>query len=303
MIYKESTMKIINKKKAVIIITTTIGLLFLFTFSSLTLAAQAKIKKLDVAIKPEYDKEKSVFQSYSGELTAPLAKMVWYMPTTILEDSTLHLCAVMESGSHSCQLREKEKIGDLYKITTPMPRKTFMAEGYFESIKDNNGKKTLDYTFKAGQDIDELNLFIAEPKSSKNFKVEPAAQKTGQDGDGLNNAIYAYKNVKKDKEYKFKIGYDKKGWDVSLERSGMGAAATSTNTGNSSNTNPLAILGVVLGFVAIGGGALFYFSNKADTKGARPTPVAPKSKARFCSKCGSRLSSGKFCPNCGNKVG
>ncbi len=294
-------MKTVNiRKKAILALT--LGLIVLFTFSSFTLAAQAKINKLDVAIKPEYDKEKTVFQSYTGELSETLQKMIWYTPTTLLEDSTLHFCAIMESGSHSCQLREKETVGDLYKITTPMPRKEFLSEGYFESIKDSDGKKTLDYTFKAGHDIDELNLFIAEPKNSKNFKVEPAGQKTGQDGDGLNNAIYAYKNVKKDKEYKFKISYDKKGWDVSLERSGMGAAATSSNTGNSSSTNPLAVMGVVLGFVAIGGGTLFYFSNKASAKGTRPSPVAPKSKARFCSKCGSRLSNGKFCPNCGAKT-
>ncbi|KKL51318.1 hypothetical protein LCGC14_2296710, partial [marine sediment metagenome] len=295
------TMKTVNiRKKAILALT--LGLIVLFTFSSFTLAAQAKINKLDVAIKPEYDKEKTVFRSYTGELSETLQKMIWYTPTTLLEDSTLHFCAIMEDGAHSCQLREKETVGDLYKITTPMPRKEFLSEGYFESIKDNDGKKTLDYTFKAGHDIDELNLFIAEPKNSKNFKVEPAGQKTGQDGDGLNNAIYAYKNVKKDKEYKFKISYDKKGWDVSLERSGMGAAATSSNTGNSSSTNIFAVLGVVLGFVAIGGGALFYFSNKANAKGARPSPVAPKSKARFCSNCGSRLSSGKFCPNCGAKT-
>ncbi|KKM80343.1 hypothetical protein LCGC14_1340860, partial [marine sediment metagenome] len=163
-------MKTVNiRKKAILALT--LGLIVLFTFSSFTLAAQAKINKLDVAIKPEYDKEKTVFQSYSGELSETLQKMVWYMPTTLLEDSTLHFCAVIEGGSHSCQLREKETMGDLYKITTPMPQEKFMSEGYFKSIKDDGGKKTLDYTFKAGQDIDELNLFLAEPKNAKNFKV------------------------------------------------------------------------------------------------------------------------------------
>ncbi len=101
-------MKTVNiRKKAILALT--LGLIVLFTFSSFTLAAQAKINKLDVAIKPEYDKEKTVFQSYTGELSETLQKMVWYMPTTLLEDSTLHFCAIMEDSAHSCQLREGDR--------------------------------------------------------------------------------------------------------------------------------------------------------------------------------------------------
>lgn len=299
-------MKKLNFKKRVYL-SISLMLLFILTSSNFAFAAQSNVDSFNVFIKPEYDSERKVFLQYTGQLPQAnnSTKIIFYTPKELIEDSTLHFCAIPPGGEHQCQLREKTVEGDLYKYDIAMPEKEFAVEGYFESIKDSGGKKTLDYTFKAGQDIDQLNINIAQPKNSTDFKVTPSAQSTNTDNDGLNNAVYSFSKVKAGKEYKFRITYVKKGWEVFLERSGMGSAATATNTGGGANVSTLGIIGAILAALLVAGGGLFAFAKfggQGGVGGMRPSPVAPKGKSRFCSNCGTRIAGGKFCPNCGAKA-
>lgn len=279
-------------------------MLLLFSFAQVS-AAQAAIEKLDVTIKPEFDKEKAVFLNLVGELEGPSAdKLDFYMPKTLLEDDTLHFCAIV-SGEHQCQLREKEVVGNFNKISVPMPSKEFTIEGYFESIEDSNGKKTLDYTFKAGDDINDLQINITQPKNSKNFTVSPTAREKGTDDNNLNNAVYSYTNVKKGKEYNFKISYQKEGWSVAFSREGMGQAATALASTGGSDANPVTIIGIVLLALALTGGGFYAFSKMSQSQSGSRKVSIPKGqgKGRFCTNCGSRLSGpAKFCPSCGKRI-
>ncbi|TET53912.1 MAG: zinc ribbon domain-containing protein [Actinobacteria bacterium] len=297
-----------NFKGKRLLLLVAIMLTFAFMSTNLAFAANANLKSLEVQIKPEYDKEKTVFMMLTGELDQAASssdKLTIYTPSTIIQDTSLHFCALDASGQHQCQTYDKATVGNLFKFDLPMPQNTFQIEGYFESIKDNGGKKTLDYTFKAGQDIDELTISLTHPKGATNYKTSPPAQSTANDNNGLKNHGYSFDNVKKGKEYKFNISYTKKGWDVSLERSGMGAAASSKSTGQSgSGTSALTILIAFIVAIALSA-VIFTFFSKRSSEGTsrKQAPVPPKGKSRFCANCGTRLQGGaKFCPNCGSKT-
>jgi len=279
-------------------------------FSALAFAAEeeANFKTLNASIKPEYDKEQKLFIMNEGELAAGTklpSKVSFYAPKEIIEDDSLEFCAVNAGGEMLCQVREKNVEGNYLKFSGPMPENKFMFEGYASNIKEDGDKKSFNYSFKAAQDIDELNIGIAQPKGATNFKIDPPAKSTSADGDGLDNFLYTYKNVKKGKEYSFKVNYVKQGWDISVQPKDATQTPTQ-DSGGGSGVSALTIVLSVIGAAVIAGGIVFAFVKSGQSGGgsgsSRPTPVAPKGKARFCSNCGSRLTSGKFCPNCGAKT-
>ncbi|TET53913.1 MAG: zinc ribbon domain-containing protein [Actinobacteria bacterium] len=276
--------------------------LFLFSFVSIAFGEGANFKKLEVMIKPEYDVEKQVFLRFDGELdkTSMPAETFFYSPKDLIEDSTLNICAFNASNQMLCQTREKSIEGNYKKFKVPMPEKKFMFEGYFESIKDNNGQRTLEYTFKAAQDIKNLDISISQPKGASNFKVQPAGQASGKDEHGLQNSIYSFSNVKEGKEIKFNISYSKNDWNVSVEKADQASPESNETTTNLPGS---AIFLAILGAIILTGGILFAFLMPSRKRARRPTAVAPKGKARFCTNCGTRLAEGaKFCANCGSKI-
>jgi hypothetical protein len=285
-----------------------VSLLLVFAFSNLALAAteEANFKVLNVSIKPEFDKEKTTLIMYEGELaedTKLPSKVSYYAPKEIIDDETLQFCALSAKGDHLCQVREKTAEGIYLKYSGPMPEVKTMFEGYVPNIKDEGGKKSVDYTFKAAQDIKELNIAVVEPKGASDYKIDPASSATAKDNDGLNNSIYTFKDVKKGKEYNYKISYVKQGWGVSVVK--QENADPNAPTSGSTGLSIWAIFGAILGAGVVAAGILFAFikMGQGGGGGGRPTPVAPKGKARFCVNCGSRLTGqDKFCPSCGSKL-
>lgn len=294
-------MKMLNFRKRVWVLVSTM-LLLVFASSNLAFAAEANFKTLHVSVKPEYDKEQKIFYMHLGELNNS-GQVSVYAPKDIINDQTIQFCYINPQNQHLCQPREKTQEGNYTKFSGNIPGKNFMFEGYSPSIKDSNGKKSFDYSFKAGQDIDEISIAMVEPKGASNFKVKPAAQSTTTDDDGLNNSLYTYKNVKKGTEYKFDVSYKKDGWDVSVTKPQTSGQSNTTSSGGS--ISGWGVFGAIIAALLVAGGALFAFakwSGQGGVGGMKPPPVAPKGGARFCTNCGTRIGGGKFCPNCGTKV-
>ncbi len=275
----------------------------LFSFASVAFSEGANFKQLDVTIKPEYDVEKKVFLRFDGkvdEVSMP-TKTIFYSPKDIIEDSTLNICAFSESNQMLCQTREKSTEGNFLKFEVPMPEKKFMFEGYFESLKDNNGQRALEYTFKAAQNIEKLNIAIAKPKGASNFVVQPEPHSSSNDNDGLQNSTYSFSGVKEGKEYSFKISYDKKDWDVSVTKAN--AESPDANAGDSSGASGSAIYIAILSAIGLAGAILFAFSRVSRKSSGGPTSAGSKGKALFCTNCGTRLSQNtKFCASCGTQI-
>lgn len=292
-------MKTLNFRKQVSLLVS-IVLLFIFAFTNLAFAAEVNFKTMHVSVKPEYDKEQKIFYMYQAKLYNTGDVSV-YAPKEIINDQTIQFCALTPQNQHLCQPREKTEEGIYAKFSGNIPQKAFMFEGYSQNIKDSNGQRSFQYSFKAAQNIDELNVAIVEPKGASNYKVKPASQSTTTDSDGLNNHTYTYKNVKKGTEYKFDASYTKTGWDVSKIAQTNDQTGATTGGGISGWT----IFGAIVAALVVAGGALFAFARFSGQGGVgsiKPTPVAPKGKARFCTNCGTRLGGGKFCPNCGAKA-
>jgi len=271
----------------------------LFSFASVAFSEGANFKQLDLKVKPEYDVEKKVFLELRGEVaeTNMPSTVSFYSPKD-MEDSTLEICALNASNQMLCQTREKSVEGNFLKFKAPMPEKKFMMEGYFESLKDNNGKRTLEYSFKAAQNIEKLNIAIAKPKGASNFVVQPEPHSSGNDNDGLQNSIYSFSGVKEGKEYVFKISYDKKDWDVSVTKTD--ATSPNTNAGDSSGASGSAIFIAILSAIGLASAILFAFFRVSRKSPGEPMSAGSKGKALFCTNCGTRLAqNAKFCANCG----
>jgi len=297
------------KKTVLLLVLTTFLASTLFNVLAFAAEEEASFKTLNASIKPEFDKEQKLFVMFEGELadgTKLPSKVSFYAPKDIVDDESLEFCAVNAQGEMLCQVREKNAEGIYMKFNGPMPENKFMFEGYSPGIKDDGGKKSFTYSFKAAQDIEELNIAMAQPKGASDYKINPPAKSTSADNDGLDNFLYTFKDVKKGKEYSFKVNYVKEGWDISVEPKSNTQTPTQ-DSGGGSGVSALTIILSVIGAAVIAGGIVFAFVKSGQgggggTGGGRPTPVAPKGKARFCSNCGSRLTSGKFCPNCGAKT-
>lgn len=289
-------------KKGVFALVSTM-ILFIFALNNFAFAAEVNFKTLHVSVKPEFDQEQKIFYNYAGVLENTGDVSV-YVPKEIINDQSLQFCAISPQGEHLCQPREKNDEGIYSKYSGNIPQKDFLFEGYAPTIKESNGAKTFQYSFKAAQDVAELNIAIVEPKGASDFKINPSAQSTAADNDGLNNNNYSYKNVKKGKEYKFDVSYKKDGWEVSVvnpEKSGQPAATASGGGGVSG----LTVIGAIIAALLVAGGALFAFtkwSGQGGSGSGRPAPAAPKGKSHFCTNCGTRIVGGKFCPNCGAKT-
>ena len=272
----------------------------LFSFASVAFSEGANFKQLGVVVKPEYDVEKKVFLRFDGEVgeVGMPTKAIFYSPKDIIEDSTFSICAFSESNQMLCQTREKSTEGNFLKFKVPMPEKKFMFEGYFESLKDNNGQRALEYTFKAAQNIEKLNIAIAKPKGASNFVVQPEPHSSSSDNDGLQNSTYSFSGVKEGKEYSFKISYDKKDWDVSVTKTE--GADQNSSTEDSSGASGSAIFIAILSAIGVAGAILFAFTKVSRKSTGATIPAESKGKALFCSNCGTRLAqNAKFCANCG----
>ena len=275
----------------------------LFSLASVAFSEGANFKQLDVAVKPEYDVEKKVFLELRGEVaeTNMPSNVTFYSPKDLIEDSTLNICAFNASNQMLCQTREKSVEGNYLKFKSPMPEKKFMMEGYFESLTDDNGKRTLEYSFKAAQNIEKLNMAMVKPKGASNFVVQPAPHSSANDSDSLQNSLYSFSNVKEGTEYNFKISYDKNDWDVSVTKTE--GAASNSSTGDSSDASGSAIFIAIFSAIGLAGAILFAFSRVSRKSSGAPTSAGSKGKALFCSNCGTRLAqNAKFCASCGTQI-
>lgn len=279
--------------------------LFLVLASQATVFGASQVDELTMYVRPEYDKAETVFIWGRGTLSGSSnQKIAFTIPKTV-DDNTIHICQLDESGETvKCYLREKDAVADGFKISAQSETSDFKTE-YYYPLTINGSKKSTIWTYKADFDVKKLTISLAEPTDASNFKTTPKAQSTAVDDQNFKLHNYTFPNVKADKAIKFAVNYTRSKSDASLDfQGGQQQGGGSSGVGD---TNGLTIIAIVIGSVLVAGVGLFAFSKMSGTSGKnrssrRPTPVAPKGKARFCTNCGSRITGGKFCPNCGSAV-
>lgn len=277
--------------------------LFLVLASQVTAFGATGVDELTMYVRPEYDKAQTVFIWGRGKLSGSSEQKVAFTIPKTVDDSTIHICQLDESGETvKCFLREKDAVAGGFAISAQVTP-DFKTE-YYYPLTINGSKKSTSWTYKTDFDVKKLTISLAEPTGAGNIKVNPKAQSTSTDDQNFKLHNYTFSNVKAGQALKFDVSYTRSSNDASLDfQGGQQQSGGSSGVGD---TNGLTIIAIVIGSVLVAGVGLFAFSKMSGTGNARssrrPTPVAPKGKARFCTNCGSRINSGKFCPNCGSAV-
>ena len=277
-------------------------------------------KNVKIWVDPEYDDPlglnvPSLLVMIEGEIVGP--------PTPVTIRFLVPTAASMYSAGSKNSFGEynggppKRKASSLPgydEISYQLTESTFRVEYYSPIGELGVVQKSFSYDFLRFYPVQDLSVFVQQPKSSDNFTLSSVDGQTGSpavDADGLNIQTYKYTNLDVSTAVGFSISYNRSVWEPSLATS----PTTSPSSGKSSSSTGL-IVAIVVVAVVLGGGGVYLMTRNSQK--SRPVSRAERrrrgattgSRARasqdtpaFCSQCGRKLDRpSRFCPNCGAEI-
>ena len=185
-------------------------------------------------------------------------------------------------------------------ITITMEGETFVIEYYDPDIITGDTDREISYQFRWLYPIINLGVLIQAPLDAEDFTVTPEGQfNSYQDYESY---FYQFSNI----AFSGLETQQPLTFDISYSIGGGGEG-----------TNPLLIVGIIIGAFVIIAVIFFWRSNRSggSTRAerrrssrrspARQETAAPKggAPAKFCRHCGEKLDRpSKFCPHCGENI-
>ncbi len=277
-------------------------------------AEDLKIKRVSIAIWPEYDDPRVLVQ-YSGEFSGgPFPQRVQlYVPKGVAINSA---CAVNPDGQHTSEVWEMKDTGDGYALVTyNLPIPTFHLEFYYDPL-EGTPDKSMTYLFKAPYAIESLQLEVQQPLKAGNFSVTPPTTSIGTDAQGFQYYNYSYSDLERDRVIELKIAYTKSDPNPSVKRQGAASTKGSPSGGAASDMNWGMVILLIGGALLLGVAAYWVVDQRSrrDYGPQRYSPPPMKSARKgsadraapaggFCANCGQALEAGdRFCPRCGTRA-
>lgn len=229
-----------------------------------------KVTKFDVAVQPEYDDPRTLV-IYEGDFINPGPDTIkkgtpvnFIIPKSADPNDPKGLeigmaCEVNSSGGHDCQPYDTKDLGDgtlelswkTSKDIAPNQKYPIFLEFYY-----NNGakapNKSFEFKFRPTYNLDALNIAVTAPAAASNFKLDPFATGTNQDGNGLTKYFLNFSNKTPKDLVLVKITYVKGDDKPSFEKRQVGnqTQQDSSSGGKSPWSSPTVLIPALL-FVVV----------------------------------------------------
>jgi hypothetical protein len=288
-------------------------LLALLVLSSLAapLRAQGSVERLEqlvVDLWPDFDRP-AVLVLLTGRLpvgTAFPAELSIPVP----EEATLHAVAIITSENQLFEVPYTLADG---RVELSVQEQRFRVEYYLPYDADGLNR-SFTFNWQSAMAIDDLNVSIQQPAAATSMTTRPAAEVTGQAGDGLTYHDFVT-SLAPNQPFELAAEYEMSSAQLTAGEAAVAPPISTVEeaaTGWSMNW-PLFLGGAGLLFILL---ALIWqlWGNRAPAgpprkpgvrREARPDRAASgqTGSARYCHNCGARAEPGdRFCRECGTAL-
>ncbi len=270
--------------------------------------------KLFVSYWPEYDHidpNESVLVIYWGKLPDDVqlpAKINVHIP----RNSKVYAATTIDpSGKLLTLPYDQEPAGDFDELTYEINHPEFQLEIYHYPTGEGTNR-TYDFDFRTSTPVKELGFEIQKPQTATDFTVEPASanvnieKRQNNPNRSFEYHSYVFRDAPKDKDYNFKVAYNKPDTNPSVNSQAATASGTAVAENRSSGVL-VAFLSIglvmVIAGIAVTIRARSLAGNPVDTQSTASKYAKPSNelKGKFCSSCGTKIeASDKFCSECGS---
>ena len=268
--------------------------------SLFTIFAQSSpFKSFDIVIYPEYYFS-GVMAEIEGEVYDSNLPLDLKLQVPSNTDSVFYVSGDSETPTiEETNFSNQGEVSFINKLVTDKKFRIFIFYGLAKNGIGRSGA----FDFQLNHPIDEAHIVVQEPLVSSNFIFSEQIHEDFKDQHGINFKRIHINNYTSNAVKNVNFTYDNPTQDISINSLQKGIQNTqnttvSQSTGPIRHKLPLWQPLVVLGFVSVVVGAMFYRQMKSETENTKP-----KAKGNFCIECGSKINpKAKFCANCGAKI-
>ena len=281
------------------------------------------LTSLTVSLWPEYD-DPALLVIYRGQFAEGTASPLPVEFRIPAEAGQPQAVAYLDEQGNLLTLQYTTRMeGDWLVVAFELPTRDFQLE-YYTPLPGSPapGQRTFTYTYVADYAVAKLDLKVQEPLSSRDLKLEPAADSVIQDADDLNYHVATAGPLRQSDTITWSVSYEKTdsgltaGASASEPTEPPATAVSPTAAGESKGASGILIAVLALVALAAVGAGAFWLGKRAQPA---PPPAAPSKRRRggqkrhpaqpavehagFCFKCGARLRpDADFCHQCGAAV-
>jgi hypothetical protein len=293
------------------------------------------LSSLDLALWPEYDRPE-VLVIYRGafapETALPVAVEI-RIPARVGAPTAVAYAG--QGGERLNQEYTTRTEGDQLVVSFELTTLEFQLEYYDALGIDSTGKRSYSFSYTADYPITALSLQVQSPPTAEALTLDPPADSTGVQDDGLTYQSVQAGAVAQGAVKSWTLTYQKADSALTVETMASAApaaptAAAAPEGANPSETGSSTVLVFLVAFVALiaVGAAAFWLGRRTQplsepsvpptghrpgggtpqarlqTSTPRAQPVAPRAVSReevlYCNKCGAILRpDSDFCHKCG----
>jgi hypothetical protein len=303
-----------------------IGFLLAFLVGPVHAQDAPTISNLEIALWPEFDRPEMLV-IYQGTMAAdtPLPVAVEFrIPSKV--GAPTAVAYVGESGDRLNQQYTTRVEGDWLVVSFELATLGFQLEYYDALPVDAAGQREYTYGYVADYAIANLNLEFQVPPTAQGFALEPEADSTVQEADGLTYHLVLPGSVAQGTEQSWKLAYQKNNSELTVSAfvQPETAVPAAPEAENADGSTVLIFLIAFVALAAVGAGA-FWLGRRTQPVGRPASPQRRQPKRRgsgrggqpqarspqrlgttgalFCHRCGAQLrSDSEFCHMCGTVV-
>lgn len=269
--------------------------------------SNARFTRLAVAVMPEYD-EPRVLVSYYGELNEDVP-LPLEMRLQIPADATVERACSVSSATEEyvCGEYSAQPDGDSLFLTYEAVTPIIYVEFYYGSTS-GAGERSLDFTLLPPYPVDNLDLFVQEPRGASDFELSPAPAETLGD-ERFRHHSYNYQGLAAGEPVTIQIAYSRDTDEPSVSPFGASTLPAGDSSSAGIPEGPFFLLGVaaaaVLAFALYAALIRRVRGRRLALSGAGAAAIStvPEEEASYCAHCGARARRGAgFCSACGQAV-
>ncbi len=257
---------------------------------------------LTISLWPEYD-EPALLVIYRGQFAGDASSPLPVEFRIPAEAGQPRAVAYLDEQGDLLTLEYTTRTeGDWLVVAFELPTRDFQLE-YYTPLPGSPapGQRTFTYTYVADYAVATLDLKVQEPLSSQGFKLEPAADSSCEEVDGLNYHVTTAGPLKQNDTATWSISYEKTDSGLTVGASGSeptetptAAAVSPAAPGAGKGVSGILIAAVALiALAAVGVGALLAGQARpaGSTAGSAEQAAAGRAEKASCPACraGCRL--------------
>lgn len=268
-----------------------------------------RLEQLVVDLWPDFDRP-AVLVLLTGRLPAGTSFPA-ELSIPVPEEATLHAVAIITTENQLFEVPYTVADG---RVELSVQEQRFRVE-YYLPYDANGLSRSFTFNWQSALAIDDLNVSIQQPAAATSLTTRPAAEVTGQAGDGLTYHDFVT-SLAPNQPFQLAAEYEMSSAQLTAgETAPVSPVATTVEEPAPGWTMnwPLFLGGVGLLFIVL---ALVWqlWGNRADAGPPRKPAVrreartdravsAQTGRARFCHNCGAKADPGdRFCRECGTEL-